>query len=282
MAGLALTQRFPGRRAFITGAGSGLGAAMARLLAADGWTIGAVDVREQPAQEIAAEIAALGGVAQPYTFDVTDRVAYKDAVSHFLEMAGGVDLVVNNAGVTSHGLVGEMDLADWDWLLGINLTGVMNGCHFFAPTMRRQRSGQFINTSSAAGFVPVPRLAAYSTAKAGVKMLSEVLHNEMHEHNVGVTILMPEFFQTNLIDRFRGTDQERARYILAQSRYTAEEVARCALDGAARNELHVVFGKEAKLAWRMIRWFPRRAMGMVRKNMAKMDAKVARGLGRGD
>lgn len=280
MAALALTRRFPGRRVFITGAGSGLGAAMARLLAADGWTIGAVDVREEPAKEIAADIARLGGVAHPYAFDVTDRVAYKDAVTHFLDAAGGVDLVVNNAGVTSHGLIGDADLEHWDWLLGINLTGVMNGCHFFAPTMRKQRSGQFLNTSSAAGFVPVPRLSAYCTAKAGVRMLSEVLHNEMHEHNVGVTILMPEFFRTNLIDRFRGTDQERARYILANARYTADEVALRALDAAARNELHVVFGKQANLAWRMIRWFPRRAMGMVRRDIEKMDAKVARGLSR--
>ena len=280
MAALALTQRFPQRRAFITGAGSGLGAAMARLLAADGWTIGAVDVREEPAQEIAAEIEGLGGKALPYSFDVTDRVAYKDAVAQFLNHAGGVDLVVNNAGVTSHGLIGESELEHWDWLLGINLTGVMNGCHFFAPTMRGQRSGQFINTSSAAGFVPVPKLAAYCTAKAGVRMLSEVLHNEMHEHNVGVTILMPEFFRTNLIDRFRGTDQERARYILANSRYTAEEVARRALDAAARNELHVIFGKNATLAWRLIRWFPSRAMAMVRRDIQKMDAKVQRGLSR--
>ena len=280
MAALAITRRFPARRAFITGAGSGLGAAMARLLAADGWIIGAVDVREEPAQEIAAEITRLGGKALPYSFDVTDRVAYKDAVAHFLDAAGGVDLVVNNAGVTSHGLVGEGDLEHWDWLLGINLTGVMNGCHFFASTVRAQRSGHFINTSSAAGFVPVPRLAAYCTAKAGVRMLSEVLHNEMHEHGVGVTILMPEFFRTNLIDRFRGTDQERARYILAHSKYTAEEVARRALDGAARNELHVVFGKNANLAWRLLRWFPARAMAMVRRDIHKLEAKVQRGLGR--
>lgn len=248
---------------------------MARMLAADGWILGVVDVREAPARAIADEIARLGGTAHPYVFDVTDRPAYQAAVEHFLAAAGGVDLVVNNAGVTAHGYIGECKLEDWDWLLGINLMGVVNGCHFFAAALKEQRSGQVLNVSSAAGFVPVPRVAAYCTAKAGVKMLSEVLHNEMHEHGVGVTVLMPEFFRTNLIDRFRGSEQERARLILASSRFTPEQVALRALDGAARNELHVVFGPQANLAWRLLRCFPRRALALVRRDFRRVDAKIA-------
>lgn len=276
MAALSISLKFPQRRAFITGAGSGLGAALARALAVDGWTLGLNDRQEDPVRATADAVVQLGGKAHVYAFDVTDRVAFASSVTQFLDLVGGVDLVVNNAGVAVGGLVGETLLEDWDWIIGINYVGVVNGCHFFAPVLKRQGAGHLLNISSAASFVPVPKMAAYCSTKSAVKMLSEVLYNELHEHGVGVSALMPEFFRTNIIDNMRGPEKEQAHFILGNAPYSAEQVAAYALAGVARGKLHIVFGRQAKLIWRLVRWMPALSMGLLRADARRLEATTAR------
>jgi len=278
MATLPISQKFPKRRAFITGAGSGLGAALAKALAADGWTLGLNDRSEEPVRATAEDVVHLGGIAHVYAFDVTDRDAYAAAVEAFLATVGGVDLVVNNAGVAVSGLVGETPLADWDWIIGINFVGVLHGCHFFTPVLKKQGAGHILNISSAAGFVPVPKMAAYCSTKAAVKMLSEVLHNELHPHGVGVSALMPEFFRTNIIDNMRGPEKEQAHFVLDNAPYSAEQVVARVLAGVAQGQLHIVFGRQANVIWRLIRWMPARTMGLMRANHRRMEASIQKSL----
>ncbi len=253
---LALSRKHPRKRAFITGAASGLGAALSRQLAADGWTIGISDMRPEPLQETAKAVDAAGGKALSYTLDVTDRDAYARTVTQFLSDAGGVDVVVNNAGVAGAGRVGAYSLEDWDWLLQTNLMGPVHGCHFFTPHLVAQKSGHVINIASAAAIFPVPGMAAYCAAKAAVRMLSEVLYNEVVDTGVGVSVVMPEFFQTNLADRARGPDAARARPMLEKARYTADQVASVVLAEAGAGELHITFPKHTRALWWVNRLAP--------------------------
>jgi len=272
---LALSRKFPSKRAFVTGAGSGLGLAIARVLAADGWTIALTDVREATLGPASDEVAKLGGTAHAYKLDVTSRADWEAAKEAFLSKTGGVDLVVNNAGVAGAGLTGEFPLDDWEWLLATNLQGVVNGCHYFAPVLKAQRSGHLVNVSSAASVVAVPTMAAYCTAKAGVKMLSEVLHNELLPHGAGVTVSMPEFFRTNLAERTRG-DVDRARVLIERAKFSADDVARALLDDAGAGELYAVFPKRTKLVWWLTRLAPVQAWWLVRKEEARRAEAYAR------
>jgi NADP-dependent 3-hydroxy acid dehydrogenase YdfG len=275
---LAISRSYPQKRAFVTGAASGLGYALCEALAADAWTIGMADLRADALESAAARLRDQGARVIPFVLDVTDRIKYRKTAEDFIAQAGGIDLLVNNAGVAVAGPVGEVPLEDWDWLMSINLMGVVNGCHFFVPHFKRQRSGHIINTASAAAFVPVPRMAAYCSAKAGVRMLSEVLYGELHEDGVGVTVVMPEFFRTNLHERTRGQDRDMGHYLITNAPYSAQEVAHAALDAAARRQLHLVFGREANVLWRLIRWFPKWTLHRIRRSRAAREEEVQRKL----
>jgi NADP-dependent 3-hydroxy acid dehydrogenase YdfG len=253
---LGVTVKFPKKRAFVTGAASGLGRALCRRLAGDGWKIAMCDTNTERLAEAAKEVQGLGGDVFTYVLDVTDRATYRDVIAKFLDVAGGVDLVFNNAGVAGGGALGEYTLEDWDWLIQINLMGVVNGCHLFTPILKEQRSGHVINTASAAALLPVPRMSAYCCAKTAVKMLSEIMHNEMLEFGVGVTVLMPEFFQTNLWENTRGENAKEAKALITKSKYTADDVAAYALDCVAAGDLWVTFPKHVRVLWWIKRLSP--------------------------
>lgn len=263
---LALSRRYPNKRAFITGAASGLGKALALQLATDGWKLWLSDMRADALQDAVAEANAKGATAVGLTLNVTDRARYQEVAHQVLQEAGGaIDVLINNAGVAASGNVGKLALEDWDWLLSINLTGVLNGCHFFVESFRQARSGHIINISSAASIAPVPTMSAYCVAKAGVKMLSEVMVSELHGDNVHVSVVMPEFFQTNLGDRTRGTEVELARHMLGKSRYTADHVAIHVLKQAGKRNLHILFPARTVAGWWLLRAMPQGALGLLRR-----------------
>lgn len=277
---LNITNLYPEKRAFITGGGSGLGEAYALQLAADGWTVGIADMRQESLDQAAEKIQQAGGKPLAYCLDVRDRETYQSVIDDFIGAAGGIDLLVNNAGVAGGGALGEYTIDDWDWIMGINVMGVVNGCHYFLPHFKKQQSGMILNTASAAAFSPVPKMSAYCAGKAAVKMFSEVLYNELHADGIRVSVVMPEFFRTNLHVGARGPEVEQAKYLLVNAPYTADQVARQALDQAADGRLHIVFGKEANVIWRIMRWFPMFGLGRIRKELNKREEKVNRELAR--
>ena len=251
-------------RAVVTGAGSGLGRAFCLELAARGGHVLASDVDEDAARATAERCA--GGRVHAVRCDVAklaDVEALADAAD---ERLGGVDLVINNAGVAVSGRIGEISIADWQWLLGINLMGVIHGCHVFAPRLRRQQSGHILNVASLAGLVHLPPLAPYNVAKAGVVALSETLRFELARDGVGVTVLCPSFFPTGIAASSRGTAnaKELGAKVLARSKVTADDVARAALDGAARDDFVVIPMAEGRWAWRLKRLVPQRFFGISR------------------
>lgn len=253
---LGVSLQYPKKRAFVTGAASGLGKALCELLAADGWKIAMCDLNKERLKEAARDIERLGGTAYDFVLDVNDRKNYQRVIAKFLDDTEGVDLVFNNAGVAGGGAMGEYTLEDWDWLIQINLMGVVNGCHFFTPILKAQRSGHIVNTASAAALFPVPNMTAYCCAKTAVKMLSEITHNELIDFGVKVSVVMPEFFQTNLWENTRGDNAKEAKALITKSKYTATDVANHTLACVAAGDLWITFPRFVRVIWWLGRLSP--------------------------
>ena len=252
-------ERFSGRRAFITGAGSGLGRALCYRLAARGWTIGVQDVREDTARETLAGVEQRGGTGRVFVFDVSRFEAFQQAAKEFLEAFGGVDLVVNNAGVAVAWLAEDVSQADWEWILGINLMGPIHGCRIFLPTLRAQGKGHVVNVASLAGLIAGPTMGPYNVTKFGVVGLSETLRAELVDSGVSVTVVCPSFFQTNIVNAMRSNDptaRSLGTQLVARSGVSAEDVADAVLDAVASDRLYVLPQWDARGLWLLKRLFP--------------------------
>jgi len=240
-------------RAVITGAGSGLGRALALRLARPGAALLLADVDRAACEETAGLVERRGAVAHARQVDVTDSAQVERLAAEADSLLDGpVDLVVNNAGVAVAGAVGETPLEDWRWIVETNLLGVVHGCHSFAPRLAARGRGAILNVASMAGLVSVPTMGAYNATKAAVVALSETLAAELRSKGVTVTVLCPSFFDTHLLDRgrFASADLERAgRRAFARARMTADDVAAVALRDVAARRLHSVPMLDGRLAW---------------------------------
>jgi NAD(P)-dependent dehydrogenase (short-subunit alcohol dehydrogenase family) len=237
------TTNLGGRSALVTGAGSGIGKETALLLARRGAGLFLCDVNEQGLAETERAVRELGREVLARRVDVSKR----DEMRTFAELVharvAAVDLLVNNAGVGIGGGFLDTSLEDWDWIVGINLMGVVHGCHFFVPPMVRQgRGGHVVNLSSAAGYLATAALAAYCTTKFGVLGLSEALREELRPYGIGVTAICPGIVNTNITrtSPLRGaidTPENRERMVGAYQRrnYGPERVALNILRAVQRN-----------------------------------------------
>lgn len=245
----------------LTGAGSGLGRALALRLARPGATLLLADLRLDTCEETARLCEARGAVAHARAVDVADAARVEALAQEADRLLGRIDLVVNNAGVAVAGAVGEVPLEDWRWIVGVNLFGVVHGCHVFAPRLAAQGSGAILNTASMAGLVSVPLMSAYNATKAGVVALSETLAAELRSKGVRVTVLCPSFFDTNLLDTGRSTAPElldAARRAFERAPLSADDVAVAALDAIERDRLYCLPMRDGRFAWRFKRVLPER------------------------
>jgi short-subunit dehydrogenase len=186
---------------------------------------------------------------------------------------------VNNAGVAVGGMVGEISMEDWQWIMGINLWGVIYGCHVFVPRMKAAGRGHVLNVASAAGLIAPGGMAPYNVTKAGVVALSETLAGELGGSGVGVSVLCPTFFQTNIAEAGRGSDERMkkiARKLMAQSKLQAADVARMALDAADRGDLYVLPMSDGRWMWRIKRANPQRFHRMAPKLLERMVKSLER------
>lgn len=258
-------------RTVITGAGSGFGRALALELAGRGGHLVLSDLR-LPAVEETARLARARGAASvtASACDVT-RLADLEALAGACE--GPVDLLVNNAGVSSGGLVGEAPMDDWRWTIEVDLFGVIHGCHAFVPKLRRQGRGHILNVASAAGLVCAPRMGAYNVAKAGVIALSETLAAELDGSGVGVTVLCPTFFRTEIVASGRFPDPSTralAERLMTRGR-PVEEVVRAALVSVEANQLYSVPMADARWMWRLKRGAPGSFRGLLGHALKAME-----------
>jgi NAD(P)-dependent dehydrogenase (short-subunit alcohol dehydrogenase family) len=248
-------------RAVVTGAGGGIGRAIAIELGRRGSDVVCADIDLDGAVCTAAAIQDLGPTAHAVHCDVADRGQLELLAKNAEDMLGGpVTLLVNNAGVGIGGQpIGDIGQADWEWALGINLWGMINGCELFLPQIKRAGHGGIINVSSAAAFAAAPTMGPYNVGKAGVLALSETLAAELAGTPLSVTVLCPTGVKTNIITNARVNDGERnlGHMAIRLLGFSPERVARTVLRGFDAGRLYVLPQPDAKLLWAAKRHFPR-------------------------
>ena len=270
------TSNLQGRTVLVTGAASGIGRETALLAARRGAGLAICDVDEAGLADVEASARALGRSVVARRVDVADREQMRGFADAVHQEAGVVDLLVNNAGVGLGAGLLETKLEDWDWIVAINVMGVVHGCHFFIPPMvQRGRGGHVANLSSAAGFYATPSLVAYSATKFAVLGLSESLREELQPHGIGVTAICPGIINTPITSsaRLRGAAaepgaRERVVALYRRRNYGPDRVARNILKAVERNRSAAPISPEAWLAYAMKRASPRLAGWTARR----MDA----------
>ena len=207
---------FKGKVAVVTGGASGIGRATALEFAKAGADIVIVDVNEQRMAEVRTEVEALGRRALTVRCDVA---RYDEVISmskRAMEFAGGIDILMNNAGVMLRGFAVTLEPSDWAWILGVNLYGVIHCTRAFLPQMIKRGTGYIINTSSIGGLIGgQPFAIGYSTSKFAVTAFSEVLYKYLKPKGIGVSLLCPGLIRTNLPEnvRYVGKDTQALGYL---------------------------------------------------------------------
>lgn len=271
-----LSQLHPSKRAFITGAGSGLGKALCHELAADGWTIGISDINDVSLAETQKEIQNLGGKAFSYHLDVSNRDEYSQIAQKFLNAVGGIDVLVNNAGVGDGGNFEEYSLDNWEWMVRINQLSVVYGCHLFIPTFKKQRSGHIINIASLAAISCAPQMGAYNMTKAAVVAISETLYGELMDFNIQVSCVQPSYFKTNIASAVRGGDNIKkvTKYLVERSGIEPPAIAQEIIHRAGKGELYLILPANARKLWWYKRLFPMRFRKMVKEKYLSAVTKI--------
>jgi NAD(P)-dependent dehydrogenase (short-subunit alcohol dehydrogenase family) len=252
-------KKLEGRRVVITGAASGFGRALALALARKGCRIGIADIDMQGAGETLRMVERAGGSGETYELDVRKAADWEVMAGHFFNDWGGVDVIINNAGVVSVGHVGDITAENWEWIFAINFWGMVYGCHTFVPRMKAQGGGHIVNVASAGGLLCMQEMAPYNTTKAAVIALSETLRSELAPCRIGVTVACPMFFETHLVDHMRYTDEFQSEFAHAtfdNARMTADEVARAVVKAVEKRKLYVVPQMSGKVLWSMKRMSP--------------------------
>lgn len=261
----------------LTGAASGLGRAFALELASRSSRILLADIDEPGLAETARGVEQRGGTAKTLRCDVSKIDDMRGLHGEATSWLGDVDLLINNAGVAVGGPVGEVPLEDWAWIVGINEWGPIYGCHLFVPAMKKRGSGHVLNVASIAAFACAGEMGPYNVTKAAVVALSETLAGELAGTGVGVSVLCPYFFKTNIARSSRSTGvavaTDAVERIMQKTAVQADEVARRALAACERGNLYVFPHKEAKAIATLKRAAPETMLRRIGPAVAKRIEK---------
>jgi NAD(P)-dependent dehydrogenase (short-subunit alcohol dehydrogenase family) len=246
-----------GKVAAVTGAASGLGRAMALAFASEGMHLALSDIDEAGLSRTRDEVAALGVRSFSMRVDVSNAADVNTFAQKCEKELRGIHVVCNNAGVALSGAVWENDEAEWQWILGVNLWGVVHGVRAFAPRLIAQDEGHIVNTASVAGLICAPGMGAYCVSKHAVVALSESLHHDLAERGsrVGVSVLCPAYVPTGIADSERnrpsgisvsGKSRERLakeaalKKAVAAGKLSADDVARAVVAAVKQNRFYVL------------------------------------------
>ncbi|MEO8697684.1 MAG: SDR family NAD(P)-dependent oxidoreductase [Acidimicrobiales bacterium] len=200
-----MSDTFEGKVAVITGAASGIGFGLAEHAAGIGMRLVMADVEEVALRDSAERLRGTGAEVRHVVTDVSSEASVMSLAATTNEYFGPVSLLCNNAGVNSPGPTWELTRADWEWVLGVNLWGVIHGIRAFVPDMVARNEGYVVNTSSMGGLLISPQIAPYSASKHGVIAISETMWRELADagSNVGVSVVCPGYVSTRLLDSKR-------------------------------------------------------------------------------
>ena len=214
------------KTAIITGSGRGIGAAIAKKLAKNGFNIVINELSEQAGEQTAEECRALGVKAGVYAWDVSDYSQCEEMVKKIKDEFGTIDVLVNNAGITRDGLLLRMSEENYDDVIRINQKSVFNMTKFVGAVMLRQKSGSIVNLASVAGLYGNPGQMNYSASKGAVISMTKTSAKELGSRGIRVNAVAPGFISTPMTDKL--TDEQKSAIMgqIAMKRYgTAEEVA---------------------------------------------------------
>jgi len=262
---------FANRVAFVTGAASGIGLAICTRLAAAGAHVVLADRDGDAARRAASQLVAAGKSARACVLDVTDRSAFQAAIDATVATEGRLDLIFNNAGIGIGGEARDFGGDEWDRVIAVNLTGVINGILAAYPVMLRQGSGHIVNTGSVAGLIPLPGEISYTASKWAVVGLTHTLRAEAADLGVKVTLVCPGKVETPIYatSPVIGFDRDKVLALWPKG-VTPDECAGIILRGVARNRAVVVITRTARLLWWMERLSPRLMIELGRLYMQRM------------
>ncbi len=223
-----------GRRVLVTGAASGLGAALTRALEQRGDRVLACDI-----------------TGPLHQLDVTSDEDWQRAADWVSHEWGGLDMLVNNAGIATGGRIDVADMAEWQRAVDVNLLGAVRGCRTFVPLLKAQSAGTIVNIASLAGLVHPPAMSSYTATKAAVVALSETLRHELHPWGIDVFVVCPGFFRTNLAASVASADAlttSLTRSLIDRSTLTADDIAAEVLRGIGANEHVILTDSEGRTA----------------------------------
>lgn len=251
-------KRLRDRVAVVTGAASGIGRATAGALARRGCDLALVDVDPDGLAQAAREVSDLGRRASTHVANVAHADRMRALADEVATEHGRVHVVVNNAGVSVTGSFEEQNLEDFEWIVGVNFWGVVYGCRFFLPLLRREDEGHIVNLSSMFGLIGIPTQSSYCATKFAVRGLTEALAAELAGSGIGVTCVHPGGVRTRIVHSGRTADEEeRARTIALFERHAAppERVAEAVVRAVERGRPRLVVCREAHLAdWAKRLW----------------------------
>jgi NAD(P)-dependent dehydrogenase (short-subunit alcohol dehydrogenase family) len=244
-------------RVLVTGAASGLGAALTSAFRARGDEVLATDVT--------------GG---DLTLDITSDEDWAAALEHVEGTWGGLDMLVNNAGVAGGGRLDVATMDEWEWITNINLFGVVRGTRTFVPLFKRQRSGHIVNIASLAGLVHPAGMASYNAVKAAVVALTETTGHELAGYGVRASVVCPSYFRTNLMSSLRGADEQLSgvvAHLVRSSPITADDIAAAVLEGLDRGDELIVPDQPARDAYALKQADRAAYDAVMRAQAAKLD-----------
>lgn len=267
------------KRVLITGAASGLGKALALRWAKAGADVCVADINPDRGGETVAEIQALGANSFYQHCDITSEADIALTKQAIQQQFGGVDLVVNNAGVATAGALHEEDIQQWEWVLNINVLGAVRVLQAFVPMMKEQGGGKVLNVASQAGITTVPLLASYAASKAAMVSFSETMRLELADDNIDVCVLCPGFFKTNLDESVRSGNPAMKSVVtklLEKASITAAEVADFAFQSVQKNTFMILTHPDGRKANLIKRLLPGYYLNMMMKHTQKFRQSAGR------
>lgn len=252
---------FKQKRVLITGGASGLGKALVEAFARLNWSIWIADINIESANQLKSSLQqSFPDIEIHITHcDVANPDSFAKLSDLIANQWGNLDIIINNAGIASSGLLEETDNAKWERTINTNLNSIFYGCHQLTPLLTTEGPAHIVNIASFAGIASAPGMIAYNVSKAGVIALSESLRVELGHRNIGVSVACPAFFQTNLVNSMTDSNdyvRQQVEKWMASSKISANDVANDIIQGIQRNRFMIISHDYARRIYWLKRLFP--------------------------